>query len=189
MPLQRKEKSPWFFFLAHTQLLISGKFGSQHTHFQPNAQHYKQKIAWKEFLQSIQPLQKYGMFDCQSLSSSHWLKVDERILVTVHHYAPFPASLDTLGNIPSKESIKSTSASTALTQVSHWSHYTCTANRHLRSNGERNGAQRRKVSSGRTIELLQMVKGTSWDKVMLKSEEIKPETIAIIELRLPARRH
>ena len=151
MPLQKKEKSPWFFFLAHTQLLISGKFGSQHTH----SSHYRN-------------------MECLIVKVYPPVKVDELILVTVHHYAPFPASLDTLGNIPSKESVKSTSASTALTQVSHWSHYTCTANRHLRSNGERNGAQgRRKVSSGRTIELLQIVKGTARDKAILKSESPK----------------
>ena len=61
-----------------------------------------------------------------------------------------------------------------------------TANRHLCGNGE---AQRRtKGSFGKTmmqaLELLQLAKGTSPDRVTLKSEEIKPVAIAIMELRL-----
>jgi len=52
-----------------------------------------------------------------------------------------------------------------------------------------NPEQRRtKVSFGRTImralELQQLVKGTSQDEAALNIEEIKPITLAVIELRL-----
>ena len=83
-----------------------------------------------------------------------------------------------------KNSIRNTPASTALTQVLHQSHNVCTANLHLCSNGERNGAQRKKnkVSFGRTmiqvLELLRWQKSTSQDKMILNSEEIKPVAIA-----------
>jgi len=61
-----------------------------------------------------------------------------------------------------------------------------TANRHLRSGGE---VQRRtKVSFGRAmmqaLELLQLAKRHVLDEAMLISEEIKPVSIAITELRL-----
>ena len=61
-------------------------------------------------------------------------------------------------------------------------------NGHLHSNGERNEAQRRtQVSSGRTmmqaLQQLWLTKSTSWDEVMLISEEVKPTATAIIELR------
>ena len=51
-----------------------------------------------------------------------------------------------------KNNVTSTPASTALTKVSHRSHYVRTANRHVRGKRERNGIQRRtKVSFGRTM--------------------------------------
>jgi len=62
-----------------------------------------------------------------------------------------------------KNNVTSAPVSTGLTKVSHRSHYTCTANRHLCGKGERNGIQRRtKVSFGRTMiqamELLRLAK-------------------------------
>ena len=59
------------------------------------------------------------------------------------------SSSNTLGNIPTKNNLRSAFARTALAQVSHQSHNVCTANR---GSGEKNGAQMRtKVSFGRTM--------------------------------------
>ena len=75
------------------------------------------------------------------------------------------------------------SVSTALTLVLHM----CTVNRHLHGSGERNGEQgRTKVSFGRTmmqaLEVLWLVKGTSWDVVI--STKIKPVALAIYRVML-----
>ena len=62
-----------------------------------------------------------------------------------------------------KNNVWSDPAGSALTLVSHWSHNVRTTNYHLRTNGERNGVQRRtKAIFGKTmmwvLELLQLAK-------------------------------
>ena len=65
--------------------------------------------------------------------------------------------------VQAKNSIRNSPASAALTQVSHQSHNSHTANHYLCSKGERNGTQRKaKISLGKTmiqaLELLRFVK-------------------------------
>ena len=57
------------------------------------------------------------------------------VSIMVRHYALSSATSNTLGNIQVKNSLKSTLASTALTQVSHQRHNMCT-NCHPRSSGD-----------------------------------------------------
>ena len=52
------------------------------------------------------------------------------VLLTVYHYTTFPATLNTLSY---KNSVRSASTSTTLTQVSHCSHYARIINPYLRS--------------------------------------------------------
>ena len=84
------------------------------------------------------------MFDCQNASA-----INLKVGVSLNHSAsPHFVSLPTLeATFQAKNNIRSIRASTALVQVSHQSHNMRTANRHLHSSGERNGALRRtKVS-------------------------------------------
>ena len=149
------------------QMLIGKESISQYasysvfTDFQPITQRYKQKIGWKAALQSIQPLQKMQSF--WSLRRALQLKLWVCHSMVVYYSALFPATSNTYGNIPSKNNIRSASASTTLTQVLHRSLIIHTANCHLRRSGERNGTQKRtKVSFCSTtmqaLELLQLAK-------------------------------
>ena len=80
-------------------------------------------------LQSIQPLWKIP--NIQSLRWAPQLSI--KLLhvffnCSVSLYVLFPATSNTFGNIPSKNSVRSAPDSTALTQVLHQSHYAHTAN-------------------------------------------------------------
>ena len=67
-----------------------------------------------------------------------------------------------------KNNTRSTLANSTLILVSHQSLNARTANRHLCSSRERNGAQRRtKVSFGRTMM-------QAWDEATLSSEKVNP---------------
>ena len=92
-----------------------------------------------------------------------------------------------LATFQEKNSVKSTTASASLTQVSHWSHNSHATNCHLYSSKERNGAQRRtKLSFDRTMMLWLAGKKSKFrDQMSWNNEEIKPVVIAIIELHLP----
>ena len=68
------------------------------------------------------------------------------------HLISLSVLLTLLVALHAKNNTRSAPTSTEVTQVSHWSHNVHTANCHLRSGGERNGAQRiTEVSIGRTM--------------------------------------
>jgi len=106
---------------------------------------------------------KYGMDDRQSAHPSYWYK-SECIALTwcIITLCFTSSSLKIWLPFQAKNNVRRPTC-TALTKVSHQSHNVHTANRHLRSKGERNGVQRRtKVSFGRTmmqaLELLRLAK-------------------------------
>ena len=129
---------------------------------------YEQKTAEKAFLLSIKLLRKIQnvwllkhvpqLYQFKSGCLCHLITVYQ-VLCSIS----LPALQTLWATFQAKNNVRSTSASIALAQVSHRSHNTHTANRHLRSSGERNGAQRRtKVTIGRTmmqtLKLLRLVK-------------------------------
>jgi len=76
--------------------------------------------------------------------------------------------------------------SSALIQVSHRSHNTCTANCHVCSKGKRNRAQREALVEPwfKHLNYCGWWKGISTDEATFNSEEIKPVAIAIIKLHV-----
>jgi len=91
--------------------------------------------------------------------------IDLKVGVPLDHsvslcFVSLPAFRTLWVTFQAKNNVRSASASTVPTQVSHRSHNSYTANHHLYNSGERTGAQRRtKLSFGRTmmqtLELLQ----------------------------------
>jgi len=80
-----------------------------------------------------------------SIVDVHALFINLQAGVLLDYYASFTFSCSNM--FQAKNNRRSTPASSALTLVSHQSHNAHTANRHLRTKEERNGAQRRtKVS-------------------------------------------
>ena len=90
---------------------------------------------------------------------------------------------NTVGNIPSKEKnrVRSVPASTALSQVSHWSHNAYTANYH--GSGERNGEPLVEPWY-KHWSCCDWWKSISQAEATLISEKIKPLAIASVELHL-----
>ena len=141
---------------------------------------------------NIQPLQKIWFKSsidkmcvrCNKFKSSI-LKV--RWPIAMHYYYLSPVTLNTLGNIPSKDSVRNATACTApLTQVSHRSHNARTANRHQHSKGEKNGTQRLALVEPwcKHWSCSSWQKSTSLEEATLISEEIEPVVVAIIKLYL-----
>ena len=82
---------------------------------------------------------KYGIFNCRSMCPIFWLK--SRCVTWPGVFLCFislPALQTLWVTFQAKNNIRSTPASTTLTQVSHWSHNTHIANCHLSGSGERN---------------------------------------------------
>ena len=92
---------------------------------------------------------------------------------------------NTSSNIPDKTNIGMSSASTALAQILHRSHNVHTANRHLRSSGEKNEAQKRTRYKLKCWSCC-----CDWQKAHFRTkrcwsmQKIKPIALAVIELRL-----
>ena len=88
--------------------------------------------------------------------------------------------------VQAKNSIRNAPTSSALIQVSHRSHNTCTANCHVCSKGKRNRAQREALVEPwfKHLNCCGWWKGISTDEATFNSEEIKPVAIAIIKLHV-----
>ena len=128
-------------FLAHAQMSISGNPSSSTipiylflTHYRRTAwkasysiQENTKRLIVKMFAPVINKIVGVSLDHCVSSVSSRFVSSYFWTLWITFHV---------------KNSIRSTSASTALTQVSHWSHNAYTANRHLRCSRERNKEQR-----------------------------------------------
>ena len=127
------------------------------------------------------------MHDCQSAHPSYWYKSGCVALTQCIITLRFAFSSSNVWlSFQTKNNVKSAPACTALTLVSHQSHNTRIANRHLHGKGERNRVQRRALVEPRCKHwsCCSWRKGTSPDKATLNSEEIKPLAIASIKLHL-----
>ena len=160
------------YFLVRPQLTINGKSISQYAL-------YSLIFSPLHSIKGISTITghygKYRILDCQSKCPCYCG------YVALTWYICFSSSKVWLTF--QANNLISAPASAALSEVSHQSHNTCTANRHLRGSVERNGVQRRtKISFGRTmmqaLELLHLVKRHVSGQI--DDEQCKNQSIAII---------
>ena len=114
------------FFFACVQLLISRKCVSQYASYSLIFDPSYSIINWKASLQSIQPLRK--IWNAWSSKCTPQLSIKIKG-VSLKHNVSLHFVSSYFEHFNQKNSIRSTPASSALTQVSHWSYIAHTANR------------------------------------------------------------
>ena len=166
--------------MADAQLLNSGKLIGLYTSYslifnplhsiinrEQHGKHlYKQSSHYRKYIRNVQ-------------LSKHVPPLSIRCVAWYHYMLHFQLLRTAF---QAKNNIRSTTASIAPTQVSYWSHNTCTANHHLHDSVERDGEQRLPLVEPWCTHwsCCSWWKSTSRDKVMLNSEEIEPIAIVII---------